>query len=310
MNRSSVWTRKEEGIDIGIKPTKKRLMHWNPSITWHKEELFVSHRSYQLSEESFRKYTSPLVVGKLKDDTVVEYKEITPRNVPEYVRIGNIEDVRIFSDGKDLYGIGVVLDEFPNKRLDVHLAEIKIDYENGVYDVVRDFGQPFGHAEKNWSPIEGRPHEYMYSVDAIIKDNKLTYTHTHQVNPRVIHNGTPLVKIKDGYITVIHQRTRLRDRQGCYPNRFIKYDKNLTPIEMTDWFVFKDYKDVEVQFMSGMALLDDETLGITVGLDRITARTEALYKSLLYKVKLEDIGWQPYHPRLELLNGYYRDGDK
>ena len=79
---------------------------------------------------------------------------------------------------------------------------------------------------------------------------------------------------------------------------------------MTDWFVFKDYMDEEVQFVSGMVLLDDETLGITVGLDRITARKEALYKSLLYKVKLEDIGWQPYHPRLELINGVYKEGDK
>lgn len=309
MNHSSVWTRLEKSIDIGIKPTKKRLMHWNPSITWHKNDLWVSLRSYSLSEASFRGYTSPLIVGKLKDDKLVEYKEISPRNAPEYVKIGGIEDVRLWSDGKDLYGIGVVLDQFPNKKLDVHLAEIKIDFENGFYDVLRDFGQPYGHSEKNWSPIEGRPFEYMYSIDCFY-NGKLNYTHSYAVNQKIIHNGTPLVKVGDGYISVVHQRTRLRDRTGCYPNRFIKYDKDLKPIEMTDWFVFKDYKDVEVQFFSGMVLLDKDTLGITVGLDRISSRTEALYKSLLYKVKLKDIDWQPYHPRLGLINGQYREGEK
>lgn len=90
---------------------------------------------------------------------------------------------------------------------------------------------------------------------------------------------------------------------------FIKYNDDLEPIECTDWFVFQDYMEEEVQFMCGATMLDEETLAITVGLDRITARRPALYKSLLYKVKLKDIDWQPYKP-LPLFHGYYREGDK
>lgn len=309
MSNSSVWTRLEKSIDIGIPSTDKRLMHWNPSITRHADKLYVSYRSYQLSEESFRQYTSPLVVGILENDLVTEYKEIKPRNVPEYIKISNIEDVRIWSDGKDLYGIGVVLKEFPNKRLDVHLAEIKINYIKGYYDLVRDFGQPFNHPEKNWSPIEGRPFEYMYSVDTLYKDGDIIPTCDNLVNPRIIHNGTNLVKIKDGYISIIHQRTRLRNGIGCYPNMFVKYNNDLSPTHCTDFFVFKDYMNEEVQFMSGSVMLDEDTIGITVGLDRITARREALYKSLLYKVKLNDIDWQPFN-LTPLRYGFYRQGDK
>jgi len=314
MNRSSVWLRKEKGTDIGIEHNAEDNFFWNPSIAWHNKELFVSYRGYRKDPNSFRSYTSPLVVGKLKGDKLVEYKELTPQNVPDYVKECGIEDVRIWSDGENLYGIGVVLSEFPSdlkrKKLNVRLAEIKINYEKGTYDFIEDFGQPIGFPEKNWSPIQGRPHEYMYAVDKLYSFGIITLTTPRAtVDHRIIHNGTPLMKINGGYIAIIHQRTRLANRAGCYPNMFVKYNDDLVPIECTDWFVFDDYKDEEVQFMSGAALLDKETLGITVGLDRITARRPALYKSLLYKVKLSDIDWQPYKPT-PLFRGVYREGDK
>lgn len=312
MNRSTVWTRKEKSLDITI-PSVDGEMFWNPSITWLGKDLFVSFRGYRLDDNSFRAYKTPLVVGKLKDDKVTDYKEIVPKNAPDYVKECGIEDVRLWSDGKDLYGVGVLLSKISERmgmRPTVRLGEIKIDYENGTYDLVKDFGQPFNMPEKNWSPIEGKPHEYMYSVEKHYKDGEITLKVPRGiVDHRIIHNGTNLVKVDDGYIAVVHQRTRLANRIGCYPNMFIKYDKNLTPIQCTDWFVFKDYMDEEVQFMSGATMLDKDTLGITVGLDRITARKEALYKALLYKVKLSDIDWQPYKP-LPLRGGYYKEGDK
>lgn len=312
MNRSVVWTRHEKSIDITI-PHKDGEMHWNPSIVKHKGEFFVSFRGYRKTEDSFRGYTSPLVVGKLKDDTVIGYKELTPRNVPEYVKECGIEDVRIWSDGKNLYGIGVVLSEVPGRRPTqprVRLAEISIDYEGGTYDLLKDLGQPYNMPEKNWSPIEGKPHQYMYAVDKLYKDGEIKLTTPRStVDQKLIHNGTPLVKVDGGYIAVVHMRTRLANRIGCYPNMFVKYDDNLKPTHCTDWFVFKDYMDEEVQFIGGAVMLDKETLGITVGLDRITARRDALYKSLLYKVKLTDIDWQLYQPR-PLRGGYYKEGDK
>lgn len=312
MNRSIVWTRKEQGIDIGF-PRKKEEFYWNPSITWHKKELFVSYRGYEKYKKSFRAYRSPLIVGKLKDDKLVEYKTIMPHNAPEYVTECGIEDVRLWSDGKDLYGIGVILSPLTTRdsmRPVVRLGEIKIDYEKGTYELIKDFGRPYGTPEKNWSPIEGKPHAYMYSVERLYTNREIRLTIQRPlVNHKIIHNGTNLVKIKDGYIAIAHQRTYLRNGNGCYPNVFIKYDENLKPTANTDWFVFKDYMEEEVQFMSGATMLDKDTLGITVGLDRITANKEALYKSLLYKVKLSDIDFQSYRP-LPLRNGFYKLGDK
>jgi len=310
MNRSRVWTRKEKSIDIGIPRKSEDEFFWNPSIVRHKNELFVSFRGYLIDEKSFRGYRSPLMLGKLKDDKLVEKKILKPRNVPDFVKECGIEDVRIWSDGNTLFGVGVLLSSFENKRLNVRLGEIKIDYEQGYYDLTEDFGQPYNMPEKNWSPIEGRPHEYMYAVDKIIKQGEIKLTTRRMtVDQKTIHNGTNLVKIEGGYVAVIHQRTRLANRVGCYPNMFVKYDENLVPVANTDWFVFKDYMDEEVQFMSGAVMLDDETIGITVGLDRITARRPALYKSLLYKVKLKDIDWQPYRV-LPLRSGHYVEGDK
>lgn len=310
MNKSIVWLRKEKAIDISLDNTKDEF-YWNPSLAKHNKKLFVSYRGYKRDITSFRKYKSPLVIGILENDVLAEHKILEPRNAPDYVYECGIEDVRIWSDGKDLYGIGVLLSNFEGtKKLNVRLGEIKINYEEGFYDLLEDFGQPNKVPEKNWSPIEGRPHEYMYTVDKLYKDGNISLTTERAtVNQQVIHNGTNLVKIKDGYIAVIHQRTRLANRDGCYPNMFIKYNKDLVPIECTDWFVFKDYSKEEVQFMSGAAMIDKDTLAISVGLDRISVRRRALYKALLYKVKLSGIDWQPYRV-LPLIYGKYKEGDK
>src|SRR5690606_32133745 len=79
-----------------------------------------------------------------------------------------------------------------------------------------------------------------------------------------------------------------------YGNIFLKFDDDLKPIEQSEWFVFGDEAHQEVQFISGAVLLDDDTLGITLGIDRIMAKTPADYKGLFYKVKLDDITFKPF----------------
>ena len=281
-------------IGVVITPPRKAEdeFYWNPSITRHKGELYVSLRGYTVESTIWGHWRSTLAVGKLVDDTLVDLKVLIPE-LPREVESNRLEDVRIWSDGKKLWAIGNHLSN-PKGRINQEQAEASIDYEKGTYKITSKFGNPVGKPEKNWSPIDGMPHTYLYAIGAITKDGwvKAVDKKIDVIEP--VHNGTPLIKTKYGYIGVFHQRTHLANAVRRYGNIFIKFDEDLKPIEQSDWFIFGDEGHQEVQFISGAVLLDEETLGITVGIDRILARTPADYKGLLYKVKLDDIEFMEF----------------
>lgn len=287
-----VQKRPETGIVIT--PPRKAIdeFYWNPSITMHKGELYVSLRGYTVDSTIWGHWRSTLAVGRLVGDELVDLRVLTPEQADD-VNSNRLEDVRIWSDGKSLWAIGNHLSN-PKGRINQEQAEAIIDYENSTYEIVSKFGNPMGKPEKNWSPIDGNPHMYLYSIGTIAKDGwiKAVDNKIDKIEP--VHNGTPLIKVKDGYIGVFHQRVRLANAMHRYGNIFIKFDTDFKPTGQSDWFVFGDEAHQEVQFISGAVLLDKETLGITVGIDRISPRTPADYKGLLYKVKLDNIELYPF----------------
>lgn len=296
-----VGRREEKGKVITPKRTEQRFW-WNPSITEHKKEIYVSFRGYDKQPDIWRGYKSLLGVAKLKDDKTYGFKTLEPRNCPETVMSNGIEDVRIWSDGKKLFGIGVILVKLPNNKMTVKLGLFDIDYEKGEYSLIQEYESPRGTPEKNWAPIDGMPHTYLYSIGELVRDGWTKVTEPHP-DISAVHNGTPLIKVGNEYIGVFHQRVHLMGNVLRYPNVFIKFDKNFKPIERSGWFVFGDEAHQEVQFISGALKVKDE-LWLTVGIDRIHAKTEADYKGLLYKVKLSDIKWKDFiYNRFVIKNG-------
>ena len=61
-----------------------------------------------------------------------------------------LEDARLFWRKDGMHAIGVIL---PIRDGDYRTcqAEVLIDYEKGTYKLIKDYGQPKGHTEKNWS---------------------------------------------------------------------------------------------------------------------------------------------------------------
>lgn len=287
----TVEKRPETGIVITPPRKAKDEFYWNPSITRHKGELYVSLRGYTVESTIWGHWRSTLAVGKLVGDEVVDLRVLIPTD-PDDVNSNRLEDVRIWSDGKDLWAIGNHLSN-PNGRINQEQAEAIIDYENSTYKIVNKFGNPVGKPEKNWSPIDGQPHTYLHSIGAIAKDGWIKAVDTKPDTIEPVHNGTPLIKIDGGYIGIFHQRVRLINAQR-YGNIFIKFDDDLKPVEQSKWFVFGDEGHQEVQFISGMVLIEKDVLGITVGIDRIMPRTPADYKGLLYKVNLNHIWTEPF----------------
>jgi hypothetical protein len=287
-----VQKRPEQGIVIT--PPRKAVdeFYWNPSITKHKGELFVSLRGYTVDSTIWGGWRSTLAIGKLVDDKLVGLKTVIPKKADD-VNSNRLEDVRLWSDGEKLWCVGNHLSNH-NGRINQEQAEAIIDYENAKYDIINKFGNPFGKPEKNWAPIDGIPHMYLHSIGAIVKNGWIKAVDNKTDAIEQVHNGTPLIKTKDGYVGIFHQRVRLANAIRRYGNVFIKFNKDLQPIARSDWFVFGDEAHQEVQFISGMVLLDKDTLGITLGIDRINPRTEADYKGMFYKVKLSDIQYTDF----------------
>lgn len=286
-----VGKRYEKGIVITPERTEQTFW-WNPSITEHKKEVYVSFRGYDKQPDIWRGYRSLLGVAKLKDDKTHGLKILEPKNCPETVMSNGIEDVRLWSDGKKLYGVGVILIQLPNNKMTVKLGLFDIDYEAGTYTIIEEFESPKGTPEKNWAPIEGMPHTYLYAIGELVRDGWVKVTEPHP-DVYAVHNGTPLVKVGDEYVGVFHQRCHLANRVLRYPNVFIKFDKDFKAIERSGWFIFDDEAHQEVQFISGALKVKDE-IWLTCGIDRISKYTEADYKGLLYKVKIDDIQWKPF----------------
>lgn len=287
-----VGRRDEKGVVITPERTEQ-IFWWNPSITEYKKEVYVSFRGYEKQPEIWRGYRSLLGAAKLKDDKTYGFKTLTPKNCPETVMSNGIEDVRLWTDGKKLFGIGVILVKLPHNKMTVKLGLFDIDYDGGYYSLIEEYESPKGTPEKNWAPIDGMPHTYLYAISELVKDGWTRSTEPHP-DVSIVHNGTPLIEHEGEYIGVFHQRVVLNGRIARYPNVFIKFNKDFRPTHRSGWFVFDDEAHQEVQFISGALKVKDE-MWLTVGIDRITRHTQADYKGLLYKVKFDEIGWKDFN---------------
>lgn len=301
------------------------LFYWNPSITVHKGEIYICFRGYAKSNVIWQHYSSILAMSKYIDGKVVGFKRLEPEFPPKGNNSNSLEDVRIWSDGEKLWGIGncLTMKAIPSntlferrrrargvvgrrrairRTLNQEQAEAIIDYEKGTYKILKRFGNPREVSEKNWSPIDNEPHTYLYGIGEIFHDGQLI-TMSPPLFGNKLHNGTPLILVDDHYLGIFHQRVHLSDEVHRYSNVFIKFDKKLRPVEQSDFFIFDDEAHQEVQFMSGMDLIDGE-LWITLGIDRILPSTQAEYKGLLYKVDPKNIKYKPFdHTNIVIREG-------
>jgi hypothetical protein len=140
-------------------------------------------------------------VGKFNPDTleVTDLRLIVPEpGSPDWLFTSNIEDIRIYWRHDGLRGVGVV---FPQGHCTQ--GEILINYDNGTYKLLHDYGQPNKRSEKNWSPPSQftEAFDFIYSQSEVIKYGKPR----GEVYKGEIHGGSQLLPYKDGWISVAHR---------------------------------------------------------------------------------------------------------
>ena len=237
-------------------------VHYNPGLARDPNgQTFISIRSCITNYKEFNGVPHPLGyenflhVGILKQDEHGDYidgiKEIVAEAEYEGFQWG-IEDIRLFWREDGLHGIGVII-PLEGRNLKLRQAEILIDYEAGTFKLLKDLGRPFGHAEKNWSPTEHpNPNfDYVYSPTQIVKDGQVF----GEDNDLFLHNGTPLIKFEDGYLSIGHAVLAVKGER-TYGQIALKFDQSGALREHSQFFHFnvgwREALEETIEFASGL----------------------------------------------------------
>lgn len=199
------------GIEVKIMKIYTEIgeVHYNPGLCRDPEDnLWISIRSCIHNPDRWEGYEHPnhyqnfLHVGLLNEQTleISQLKEIKPEEKYHGFQWG-IEDIRLFWREDGLHGIGVII-PIEENTYKLRQAEILINHKAGTYKLLKDLGRPLGHVEKNWSPTEKptKAFDFAYSPTQIVKNGEVI----GEDNDLFIHNGTPLIEYKDGYISIGH----------------------------------------------------------------------------------------------------------
>jgi hypothetical protein len=199
-------------IDVPVtilpKYTDKEV-EYNPGLARDdKDNLWVSLRACTTDFSKIDglehpvNYLNHLYVGKLNEKTLkIDGLKLIKTVKPYPGSSWDIEDVRLFWRKDGLHGIGVIL-PVENGEYKARQAEILIDYEKGTYQLIKDHGRPKGTIEKNWSPPEHATEafDFAYSLSEVVKNDEVIGADDHLA----VHNGTKLLRYKDGYIQLAH----------------------------------------------------------------------------------------------------------
>lgn len=205
-----------EHLDFPVtiwEPHKAPAWDHNPTITRDPEgQVWVGIRHHDLLPLTVHldpsnpnaNEPSRFMVGKLDEKTleVTGLKLILPEpGSSEFLLKHNTEDVRIFWRYDGLHGIGVIF-----TPQGITQGEILINYDQGTYRLLQDYGQPYKHTEKNWSPPTQTTEafDFIYSMTEVVKYGRPRKGESYKGE---IHGGSQLLPYKDGWISVAHRVT-------------------------------------------------------------------------------------------------------
>ena len=288
-------------INVPVKIVRVKTgkdVDYNPGLCRDpKGNIWISIRSCSTNIEKWKglahpmKYQNFLYVGLLDEDKleISELKEIKPEaDYDEYFHWGP-EDMRLFWRKDGLHGIGVAI-PVEGGQYKIRQVEILIDHKTGTYKLIKDYGRPFGHVEKNWMPSEHpNPHfDFIYSTTQIVRDGEVI----GEDNDLFIHNGTPLIEYEDGYISIAHAVVNVLG-QRTYAQIAMRWDAEGKAIGHSQFFHFgvgwREKLQETIEFTCGLLWSSGkEGQELLVG---IGVKDELIGIAKLPIIKLK---WEPY----------------
>lgn len=235
-------------------------VHYNPGLCRDPNDTtWISIRSCIHNPDRWEGYEHPnhyqnyLHVGIIdtKKFEISDLKLIEPEENYHGFQWG-VEDIRLFWREDGLHGIGVMI-PIEGGQYKIRQAEILIDHKAGTYKLLKDWGRPFGHVEKNWSPPQEptEAFDFVYSPTQIVKNGEVF----GEPNDLFIHNGTPLVPYEDGYISIGHSVIAINGER-TYGQIALKFDAAGKLVEHSQFFHFnvgwREGLKETIEFASGL----------------------------------------------------------
>lgn len=257
------------GVPVTILPNyTDKEVEYNPGLCYDPQgNLWISLRACTTDYKKISglehpvHYMNHLYVGILEKKAlnIINLKEVKPE--AEYPGFQwDIEDIRLFWRDDGLHAIGVIL-PIRNGNYRTCQAEVLIDYQKGTYKLIKDYGQPKGQMEKNWSPPETATpkFDFAYSLSEIVKDGKVYGSDNHLA----VHNGTKLLPYKDGYIQLCHIVCGVGGER-TYAHVAVLRDQNGYGTHISQLFHFnvgwRERLQETIEFASDMVWSGDELL--------------------------------------------------
>ena len=256
-------------------PPNKSWSAFNPSVMLSNDgEYWLAFRAsnYIFSDTRItvrltagQKVRNKMFLVRLKEDWSFDeetMKEITVNNIKEDV-VRGLEDPRLYWDGIS-YCISSTYLEKDNPIARISKIRIKSldDPEVLSIDI---YPSPNNQIEKNWMPVQDTE-SFIYDYCSVITNGEVV---KHNVNDKYesFRGGTQVIPLGDGTsIGLIHEvysvvvrgvnpttfssTTNVRN----YNHRFVRYNKDLKPIQCSDNFIFVKEG---IEFASGIAPTKD-----------------------------------------------------
>lgn len=202
---------------------------------------------------------SRFMLGKLDARTlkVTDLKLITPEIGGDPCLNKGIEDVRIYWRYDGLRGVGVIYSPHG-----ITQGELGINYDTGHFRLLHDYGQPYKHTEKNWSPPANgtEQFDFLYSQTQVIKYGK---PRGKDVYGGEIHGGSQLLPYKEGWISIAHRVSPIVGLTWrWYASVARLHDSSGKVTHISQFFDFgtgwRENLQESVEYVSGAIWLDNE----------------------------------------------------
>jgi len=254
----------------------------NPSICTHNGRIYVIQRvaNYVITDEGCYIIqdggvvkTRNFLVEMDENLDVISSREIrypSCFDVPLYGRILGLEDCRVFVWNDQLWVSATSLQLNPQGICEIHIARIEdvggsLSFAD-VQKIIPD-GVPSQH-EKNWMPfVKDGDLFWLYKSDptrVIDRTGRTVRLSTPGICAETFSGGSQLVRTPRGWLALIHHSVDGVLRKRAYLHRFVLFDDQFNLAAYSSPFFFK-HKGIE--FVCGLALLDEDRLLVGFGVD-------------------------------------------
>jgi hypothetical protein len=195
-----------------------------------------------------------IISSALLDDSAIRMSD------PKFP-VHGIEDLRIFRRGEKWFASGTVREHRFDGLCQIMLAEIvDIDSERPalVNGVLLPTMSPNKH-EKNWMPIEGEEHAWVWGVDptVVLRLDQATQSLVPSRSAKgnlQLRGSSQVIQFSGGWIAVVHEvvPSTTNRFQRSYQHRFVRWNDDFADSKISEAFHLANDKN-GLEFCAGLA---------------------------------------------------------